>query len=161
MESSAAGATPTELRVEDLAAVLGTRFGPGLWRLVSQEDIDRFADATDDHQWYHVDVDRARDELPDGKTIAHGLLTIAIAPALLAQVLTVKFPSRALNYGYDRVRLPSPVQAGDRIRLVATPTEVTARPKGTLVRISLEIEVERDGSTAMVADQLLLALPAQ
>lgn len=161
MTTDAGAADPAHVHIDDLPSQLGKVYGPSPWRLIHQHEIDLFADATDDHQWYHVDVDRAHEQLPDGKTIAHGLLTLALSPALMKQVLVVTFSNRSLNYGYDRVRFPAPVQAGDRIRLYATPTEVTEQPKGTLVRIQVKVEIERQTQTAMVADQLLFVLPAE
>src|SRR5260370_19553230 len=91
--------------------------GVGDWSIVTQEQIEKFADATGAHQWIHVDVERARREMPGGKTIAHGWLTLSLVPRLAATLYRVKNRSRGLNYGANRVRFTGMVPAGSRIRL--------------------------------------------
>ena len=152
------GAEAPETHIADLAPVLGTRFGPSEWHEVDQELFDEFSDVTGDHAWYHVDPERARSELPNGKTIAHGLLTLSLVPALLSQVFRLGLPGRGLNYGYDRLRFIAPVQAGDRIRITAVPSEITPHARGSVVRVGLTVEIERDAQTALVGDQLLFVL---
>src|SRR5207245_10695958 len=95
---------------------VGEDSGVSDWGLVSQERIDRFAEATGDDQWIHVDVERARRELPYGTTIAHGLLTLALVPSFFRTVLRVEGVKNSLNYGSNRVRYLSPVPAGSRLR---------------------------------------------
>src|SRR5260370_42231683 len=97
-------------------AAVGEDIGVSDWVLVSQERIDRFAEATGDDQWIHVDVERARRELPYGTTIAHGLLTLALVPSFFRTVLRVEGVKNSLNYGSNRVRYLSPVPAGSRPR---------------------------------------------
>src|SRR2546421_13097907 len=101
----------------DVAQHLGRELGPSEWMTVDQPMIDKFADATGDHQWIHVDVERAQREMPGGRTIAHGYLTLSLVPRLAATLMRVKKRSRGLNYGANRVRFTGMVPAGSRIRL--------------------------------------------
>jgi acyl dehydratase len=104
-------------RAADLKAYEGKEVGVSDWYTVTQEQIDKFADATGDHQWIHVDVERAKKEMPGGKTIAHGWLTLSLVPRLASTLYHVKQRSRGLNYGANRVRFTGMVPAGSRIRL--------------------------------------------
>src|ERR1700758_2422921 len=104
-------------RPADLAQYVGQEIGVSDWFTVDQALIDKFADATGDHQWIHVDVERAKRELPGGKTIAHGYLTLALVPRLGQTLYHVTHRSRGLNYGSNRVRFTAPVPAGARVRL--------------------------------------------
>ncbi len=101
----------------ELLQHIGRELGPSEWITVDQAMIDRFADATGDHQWIHVDVERARREMPGGKTIAHGYLTLSLVPRMAATLLEVTRRSRGINYGSNKIRFISPVPAGSRIRL--------------------------------------------
>src|SRR5256886_17706949 len=110
----------TTLKVEypkDLLKLVGRELGPSEWMTVDQAMIDKFAEATGDHQWIHVDVERAKREMPGGKTIAHGYLTLSLVPRMAATLLEVTKRSRGINYGSDKVRFISPVPAGSRIPL--------------------------------------------
>src|SRR2546425_1960541 len=103
------------LKVEypkDLLKLVGTELGPSEWVTVDQGMIDKFAAATGDHQWIHVDVERAKREMPGGKTIAHGYLTLSLVPRMASTLLEVTHRSRGINYGSNKVRFISPVQAG-------------------------------------------------
>ena len=103
------------LKVEkpsDLLQHVGETLGPSEWITVTQEMIDKFADATGDHQWIHVDVERAKKEMPGGKTIAHGYLTLSLLPRLAPTLMKVEKRRRGLNYGSNRVRFTAPVPAG-------------------------------------------------
>ncbi|MBV9827854.1 MAG: MaoC family dehydratase [Alphaproteobacteria bacterium] len=104
-------------RPSDLKAYEGKEVGVSDWYTVSQEQINKFADATGDHQWIHVDVERSRKEMPGGKTIAHGWLTLSLVPRLAETLYKVKRKSRGINYGANRVRFTGTVPAGSRIRL--------------------------------------------
>ena len=100
------------LKVEypkDLLKLVGTELGPSEWVTVDQAMIDKFADATGDHQWIHVDVERAKREMPGGKTIAHGYLTLSLVPRMASTLLEVAHRSRGINYGSNKVRFISPV----------------------------------------------------
>src|SRR5947208_3737427 len=104
-------------RPGDLAQYVGKEIGVSDWFTVDQAIIDKFADATGDYQWIHVDVERAKREMPGGKTIAHGYLTLSLVPRLAATFLGVTRRSRGINYGSNKIRFISPVPAGSRIRL--------------------------------------------
>src|SRR6058998_1495142 len=107
------------LKVEypkDLLKLVGRELGPSEWVTVDQAMIDRFADATGDHQWIHVDVERAKKEMPGGKTIAHGFLTLSLIPMLNHQISHINNVKRGINYGCNKLRFTSPVPAGSRVR---------------------------------------------
>src|ERR1700752_2862607 len=101
----------------DLAQYGGKEIGVSDWFTVDQAIIDKFADATGDHQWIHVDVERAKREMPGGKTIAHGYLTLSLIPRLAQTLLRIEKRSRGINYGLNKVRFTAPVPAGARVRL--------------------------------------------
>src|SRR3979490_1509807 len=111
-------------RAADLKAYEGKEIGVSDWFTVTQEQIDKFADATGDHQWIHVDVERAKREMPGGKTIAHGFLTLSLIAGLAHQTHDIPQRSRGINYGSDRVRFTAPVPSGSRVRLRQTLTKV-------------------------------------
>src|SRR5271156_1936143 len=102
---------------EDLPKSAGQDMGASDWVLIDQDRINKFADATGDHQWIHVDVERAKREMPGGKTIAHGYLTLSLLPRLGADVYRIRKTSRGINYGSNKVRFTAPVPAGTRVRL--------------------------------------------
>ena len=102
---------------KDLKQHIGKTLGPSEWIVVDQPMIDKFAEATGDHQWIHVDVERAKKEMPGGKTIAHGYLTLSLLPRLVPQLLKVEKRSRGLNYGSNKVRFTNTVPAGAWVRL--------------------------------------------
>jgi acyl dehydratase len=146
------------LKVEkpsDLLQHVGETLGPSEWLTVTQEVIDKFADATGDHQWIHVDVERAKKELPGGKTIAHGYLTLSLLPRLAPTLMKVEKRRRGVNYGSNRVRFTAPVPAGARIRLKQRLVKVEPVEDNGL-RITSEMTMEVEGNTrpAMVAETL-------
>src|SRR5262245_36991119 len=127
----------------DLKSAVGTEIGVSDWQEVTQEQIERFADATGDDQWIHVDVERAKRELPGRKTMAHGLLTLALAPEFIRAVARVKGLKRTLNYGANRIRYLAPVPSGSRLRgrvTVAAADDVP--PDGLRVTYAVTTEVE-------------------
>ena len=130
-------------RPADLVQYVGKEIGVSDWFTVDQALIDKFADATGDHQWIHVDVERAKRELPGGKTIAHGYLTLSLVPRLGQTLYRVKHRSRGLNYGSNRVRFTGQVPAGSRIRLRQKIKSVEPVDGG--VRITSENTVEVEG----------------
>jgi acyl dehydratase len=132
-------------RAGDLKAWEGKEVGVSDWYTLTQEQIDKFADATGDHQWIHVDVARARKEMPGGRTIAHGWLTLSLVPRLAATLYRVKQRSRGLNYGANRVRFTGMVPAGGRIRLRLKIKAVEAMKDGG-TRITNESTMELEGS---------------
>ena len=131
-------------RAGDLKAWEGREVGVSDWYTVTQEQIDKFADATGDHQWIHVDVARAKKEMPGGKTIAHGWLTLSLVPRLAATLYRVKQRSRGINYGANRVRFTGMVPAGGRIRLRLRIKAVEAMKDGG-TRITNESTMELEG----------------
>jgi acyl dehydratase len=122
-------------------AAVGTHLGFSDWLLMEQDRVNTFADATGDHQWIHVDPERAAAG-PFGAPIAHGYLTMSLSNYFLPQIIETKGFSAGINYGVDKVRFPSPVKVGDRIRAGAELVDVTDVNGGlqTLVRITIEIE---------------------
>jgi len=109
---------------KDLKQHIGVELGPSEWMTVDQAMIDKFAEATGDHQWIHVDVERAKREMPGGKTIAHGYLTLSLVPRMASSLVEVTKRSRGINYGSNKVRFTSPVPAGARIRTWNWPVSV-------------------------------------
>jgi acyl dehydratase len=141
--------------VAGVQALVGEHLGFSEWVTVTQEQVDAFADATGDHQWIHVDVERARAESPFGGPIAHGYLTLSLAPVLTAQILEVTGFRMAVNYGLDRVRFPSPVPVGSRVRASAVLEEATLLEGGALhVRMVVTLEVEGAEKPCCVATVL-------
>jgi acyl dehydratase len=146
------------LKVEkpsDLLQHVGETLGPSEWLTVTQEVIDKFADATGDHQWIHVDVERAKKELPGGKTIAHGYLTLSLLPRLAPTLMKVEKRRRGVNYGSNRVRFTAPVPAGGRIRLKQRLVKVEpVEDNGFRITSEMTMEVEGNTRPAMVAETL-------
>ncbi len=132
---------------KDLQGAIGKPLGHSDWLEISQERIDQFAEATGDHQWIHVDPERAKTG-PFGTTIAHGYLTQSLASFFLPQIIEVRGISMGINYGADRVRFPAPVPVGSRVRGSAEVVEVE-EIKGTIqakIRVTIEVEgSERPG----------------
>ena len=148
----------TTLTVEyprELLQHVGAELGPSDWLVVDQVMIDTFAEATGDHQWIHVDVERARREMPGGRTIAHGYLTLSLVPRLAATLLQVTKRRRGLNYGSNRVRFTNVVPAGSRVRLRARLLAAEEVQDGG-VRLTSEMTIEVEGQTrpALVAEAL-------
>ncbi len=131
---------------------VGDHLGYSAWREVTQEQVNLFADATGDHQWIHVDPERAERESPFGAPIAHGYLTLSLAPALLSEVVSVSGVTMGLNYGCNRVRFPAPVPVGSRLRLGATLVSVDDVPGGVQVVMGLTFEVEGQEKPSCVAE---------
>lgn len=141
--------------VPALAGLEGLDLGTTRWREIPQAQIDAFADATGDHQWIHVDVDRARAESPFGGPIAHGYLTLALAPVLLPELIEVEGCTQVINAGIDRMRLKQPVPAGARVRLSASIKQVRLmRGPAAHVTLSLRFEIEGEKKPACVADAI-------
>ena len=140
-----------------LADLAGEELGSSDWLEIDQERVDRFADATGDHQWIHVDVERAKAG-PFGGTIAHGYLTLSLIPFLGAQVFSLETPGAKLNYGVNKVRFPSPVRVGSRIRSHVTMGEVTDLPAGKQLTLRHTLEIEGGSKPACVAETVVLLL---
>jgi acyl dehydratase len=140
--------------LEDLRAAVGAHLGWTDWIEVTQEQVDLFADATGDHQWIHVDVDRATAESPYGGPIAHGFLTLSLSNRILPELLQVPAASAGINYGTGKVRFPAPVPVGSRIRGGAEVTAVEDIAGGLQTTITITIEVEGSEKPACVVESL-------
>jgi acyl dehydratase len=130
--------------VEELQEAAGEEIGTSDWLVIEQARVDRFAEATDDHQWIHVDPERAAAG-PFGGTIAHGYLTLSLLPRFAWEIYTVEGVRTAINYGLNRVRFIHPVRVGARVRSTATLVSVTELPGGAQLVVSQRVDVEVDG----------------
>ena len=139
--------------IDELRAAVGTHLGHSDWLEITQERINLFADATGDHQWIHIDPERAQAG-PFGTTIAHGYLTLSLASQFLPQVVDVRGVSMGINYGVDRVRFPSPVRVGSRLRAGVELAKVDDIPGGVQTTMRITIEVEGSDKPACVIDSL-------
>jgi len=142
--------------IEDAKALIGQEIGVTDWVLVDQQRIDRFAAATDDHQWIHVDTARARSEMPGGQTIAHGYLVLSLLPALMDKLVTMPTLQRAINYGLNKVRFKNPVPAGSRVRLRSVLLQAQKRAGALQVILENTIEIEGQAKPACVAEVIAL-----
>jgi acyl dehydratase len=141
--------------LDELRAAVGREAGVSDWYSVTQEGIDRFADATGDHQWIHVDPDRAARESPFKTTIAHGFYTVSLLPMLLKEAVRVDVNAKlSVNYGLNRLRFVSPVPAGAKIRVRATPQAVKDVEGGIEITWGIVVEVEGREKPAVVAEWL-------
>ena len=134
-----------------LKAAVGRSLGPSQWLRVEQDRINLFADATDDHQWIHVDEERAR-QGPFGAPIAHGYLTLSLVSHFLPQLLSVPTASMGVNYGCNKVRFPAPVPVGSKIRASGTLVAADEVAGGVQIVVRVTIESEGGGKPACVAD---------
>ncbi|MEB2345331.1 MAG: MaoC family dehydratase [Deltaproteobacteria bacterium] len=138
----------------DLAAAVGRHLGYSDWLVIEQDRIDRFAEATGDHQWIHVDPERARSG-PYGRTIAHGYLTQSLVNHFLPQIVRVDGISRGVNYGADRLRFPAPVPVGSRIRAGAELLEAAPQKDGSIqVKYRVTVEIQGSDKPACVLDTI-------
>ena len=138
--------------LDALAARVGQEIAVSEWVAISQSQVNQFASLTDDHQWIHVDPERARQESPFGSTVVHGFLTLAMVPTLMRRALRLPSVRMALNYGTNRVRFVSPVPAGARIRGRFTPVSIAKRGGGTDVTWSVTVEREQADKPCCVAE---------
>jgi acyl dehydratase len=136
--------------LEGLREAAGETLGTSDWHEVSQDDIDAFADVTGDHQWIHVDPERAKDT-PFGGTIAHGYYTLSLAPMLTEQVMSLEGFAFAINYGLNKVRFPAPVPVGSRVRAHVKLASLEEIPGGAQIMLELTFEVEGGEKPACVA----------
>jgi acyl dehydratase len=142
---------------DEIRSAVGTEIGASDWIEITQERINKFAEATCDEQWIHVDQERAKQELPGGRTIAHGLLSLSLAPMFIREVMGLKGLKTTLNYGADRIRYLAPVPAGSRLRGVVTVAETEdVPPDGLKVNYHLVIEIEGGKRPACVAELIAL-----
>ncbi len=147
------------LTLDTLGDHIGQQMGVSPWRAVEQRTVDAFADVTGDHQWIHVDAERAAHG-PYGGTIAHGLLTLSLLPAMRAEAgVHPEGAGRTVNYGYDRVRFLAPVRVGACIRVRVVLTAVTGKGAGVLATTRNTVEIEGEETPALVAEALTLYVP--
>jgi len=142
---------------DEVAEAAGTELGTSEWVTIDQRRVNMFADATGDHQWIHVDLERAK-EGPFGGTIAHGYLTLSLLPWLGSQVFTLQTPGAKLNYGVNKVRFPHPVRVGARVRVRVSMGAVVDIPKGKQLTVNHVIEIEGEEKPALVAETVVLLL---
>jgi acyl dehydratase len=151
------------LTLAELAAYAGKEIGKSAWFTVSQEHIDRFADATEDHQFIHVDPARAVKETPFGGTIAHGFLTLSLLSKFAADVVPgLKGRIMGINYGFERIRFLAPVRSGARVRGRFDLHSATIRgEREVLTRFNVTVEIEHEEKPALVAEWLALSVMAE
>ena len=138
----------------DLLSAVGTDLGHTDWLEITQERVQLFADATGDHQWIHVDPERARNESPFGGPIAHGYLTLALTNLFLPQLIEVRGISMGVNYGADKVRFPAPVLVGSRVRGAGELIAATEIPGGVQTTIMVRVEIEGGEKPACVVESV-------
>jgi acyl dehydratase len=143
--------------LEDLTAAVGEDLGTSDWLTIEQDRVDQFAEATGDHQWIHVDVERAKAG-PFGGTIAHGYLTLSLVPMLGAQVFRLETPGAKLNYGVNKVRFPAPVPVGSRVRAHAKLVDVAEVPAGRQATFDWTVQIEGAHQPGCVAETVVLLL---
>jgi acyl dehydratase len=144
--------------IDEFTQAKGEHLGRGDWHVVTQEQVDTFADATGDHQWIHVDTERAKAG-PFGTTIAHGYLTLSLIPMLGAQIYTVQGLSMGINYGTNKVRFPKPVPVGSKVRASADLVDVSDVAQGKQAVVRYTIEIEGEDKPACVAETVVLLVP--
>jgi acyl dehydratase len=139
----------------DLLRLVGQRLGTTEWMKVTQEQVDRFADATGDHQWIHTDLERAA-KGPYKGTIAHGYLTLSLAPVVISRVLEIREITAALNYGLNKVRFPAPVRVGSQIRAAVSVMSAQQKTSGVESVFTVTYEIDGEERPACVADVIVL-----
>jgi acyl dehydratase len=140
--------------LDEFAAAQGSQLGPTEWLEVTQDRVNLFADATDDHQWIHVDPQRAATG-PFGGTIAHGLLTLSLLPHFTSQMYTVGNIAMAVNYGYNKVRFITPVKVGAKVRARAEITKVDQLDGAVQATLTTTVEIEGSDKPAAVAESIV------
>src|ERR1700753_3515021 len=141
---------------DDLPSLAGQEIGLSEWVTIDQNRINQFADATGDHQWIHIDVERAKKEMPGGKTIAHGYLTLSLIPWLKGGFLHVEGVTRGINYGSDKVRFTNMVPVGSKVRARAKLLAAEPKSGGMQMRSEVTIEIEGQDRPACVAETISL-----
>ena len=139
--------------IDELRAKVGDELGISEWHQVTQDEIDAFADATGDHQWIHVDPERAS-QTPFGSTIAHGLYTLSLGPKFTFAMFTIEGFAFGLNYGYNKVRFPAPLPVDSRVRMRATLSSVDDVPGGVQLTITQTFEREGEEKPVCVAESV-------
>lgn len=145
-------ATPRKITYADLETLVGEHVGTSDWHTIDQDRVNMFADATGDHQWIHIDVERATKEI--GSPIAHGYLTLSLLPMLGSEVMRVEGVTRGINYGSDKVRFTNMVPVGSKVRLSQTCKSVEPKAGGKQVVMISTIEIEGQERPACVAEAI-------
>jgi acyl dehydratase len=141
--------------VEGMQALVGQEIGPSEWRTVTQADINAFAEISGDHQWIHVDVERAKSESPFGTTIAHGNLTLSLVDGFRGELITASGFALGVNYGWDKIRFPAPVPVDSKVRAHAEVVSVEDKGGGWFQVITrFTLEVEGNGKPCFVGDSV-------
>ena len=148
--------TKTITGIDELNAHIGQELGVSSWYEVTQETIDRFAEVTEDFQWIHVDVEKAK-QTPFGGTIAHGLFTLSLGPKFSYEIVDVQGFAFGVNYGYGKVRFPAPLPVGSKVRMRATLTSVEEVAGGVQFTITQTFEREGHDKPVCVAESLARA----
>lgn len=144
--------------IDEVEKAVGEHLGYSDWLEIDQKRIDLFAEATGDHQWIHVDPERAKDG-PYGKTIAHGYLTLSLLPVLGTQIFSLEDLKMKVNYGSNKVRYPAPVPVGSRIRAGAEFKSLERTAKGANLVVGYTIEIEGGERPALVAETVVVLVP--
>ena len=145
-------------RPADLIPYAGQKLGTSEWVLIDQAIIDAFAEATGDRSWFHVDPERAKHEMPSGRTIAHGFLTLSLFAHMSSTIYEIRQRRRGVNYGMNRLRFTAPVPAGSRVRLHETLKAAEAIEGGVRLTLDYTVEIEGEPRPAMLAEMIVLAL---
>jgi len=148
-----------EVKFEDVPSLVGEELGVSDWHLVTQEDVNAFADVTRDHQWIHLDAERAKTESPYGTTVAHGYLTLSLTPFLASQIMKVTGIRMGVNYGLNRVRFPAPVIVGKRVRARTTLKNMSEVKDGIQLETTVTIEIEGGEKPVCVAETVSRVYP--
>lgn len=147
------------LKLSEITKHVGEEMGVSEWVLIDQDRVNKFADATGDHQWIHIDVERAKRELPTQGTIAHGYLTLSLIPFLASKISRIDGVSRGINYGSNKVRFTNMVPVGSKVR--ARSMLIAAEPKGPGMQLTNEITIEIEGQErpACIAETISVVYP--
>lgn len=145
--------------IDELEALVGQELGKSDWFTVDQQRINEFADATDDHQWIHIDAEKAQAG-PFGSTIAHGFLTLSLLPMFGAQIVDITGMKMKINYGLNKVRFPQPVPVNSKLRDTVVLTEVVRKESGTQVVMTHTIDIEGADRPACVAEAVSIMVEA-
>jgi acyl dehydratase len=140
--------------IDELKQLVGQTIGASDWVEVTQEQVQQFADATGDHQWIHCDPERARLESPYGATVAHGFFTLSLGPALAQQIFTIDGAKMGVNYGLNRVRFPSAVKVGSRVRMVSQLIDLKESDGNATLTYKQTFEVEGEDKPSCVAEMM-------
>jgi acyl dehydratase len=145
-------------RPTDLVAFVGQKLGTSEWVLVDQAMIDAFGQVTGDTSWFHVDPERARRDMPGGRTIAHGFLTLSLFHRMSSTIYEIQRRRRGVNYGMNRLRFTAPVPAGSRVRLHETLKAAEPIDGGVRLTLDCMVEIEHEPKPALLAEMVVLAL---